>query len=265
MAGPSLSLAPADDTVVMEADGLRLGYGRRTVLENVGFQIRAGEFWFLVGANGQGKTTLLTAILGRMRPQAGRIVRCGDLARPDHVGFVPQQCGQNPTLPTTVREFVALGLVGVAAGRAERRQRLDEALARVGLQGQQRRDLWSLSGGQRQRALVARALIRRPRVFIADEPTSGLDLSVEAALYDILAELNRRDGLTVILVAHDLGIAARFGSHLAVVHDRGVTAGPAAEILHSGVLQAAFGTPLEISHEASGFVHVRLGPAGNAT
>jgi ABC-type cobalamin/Fe3+-siderophores transport system ATPase subunit len=158
-----------------------------------------------------------------------------------------------------VREFVRLGLVGIPASRAERENRLSWALGQVGLDGMEARDFWSLSGGQRQRALVARALIRRPRLLIADEPTSGLDLSIETALYESLAELNRTERLTVILVTHDLAIAARYGTHLALVHDGRVEAGATNEVLRSGTLEQAYGIPIEVSPEASGSVSVRLG------
>ena len=102
-------------------------------------------------------------------------------------------------------------------------------------------------------------MIRRPRLLIADEPTSGLDLSVETALYESLGELNRDQRLTVILVSHDLAVAARYGTHLALVHDGGVEAGPTREILHAGRLARAYGVPIEVSPEASGSVSVRLG------
>ena len=187
-------------------------------------------------------------------------MRQGDFARPDRIGFVPQQCSTNPTLPTTVREFVRLGLVGIRAesGRAGGSPCPGRS-AIVGLGGMEGRDFWSLSGGQRQRALVARALIRRPRLLVADEPTSGLDLSVETALYESLAELNRTERLTVILVTHDLAVAARYGTHLALVHDGRVEAGTTHEILHPGRLAQAYGVPIEVSPEASGSVSVRLG------
>ena len=184
----------------------------------------------------------------------------GEYARRDRLGFVPQQCGLNPTLPTTVSEFVRLGLVGISVSRADRGPRLNKALTDVGLAGLEKKDFWSLSGGQRQRALVARALIRRPSLLIADEPTSGMDMSVETALYQSLAELNRSERLTVILVTHDLAVAARYGTHLAVIAHGRVTAGPAREILSSGKLEEAYEVPIAVSHDASGVVSVQLRP-----
>jgi zinc transport system ATP-binding protein len=244
---------------MLEARGVRLGYGDRTVLDQIALQVRGGEFWFVVGPNGQGKTTLLRAILGRLRPQAGKIHRYADFTRPDRVGFVPQECGMNPTLPTTVREFVLLGLVGIRAGVEEQAERLAWALDKAGLGGMAAHDYWLLSGGQRQRALVARALVRRPTVFIADEPTSGLDLSVEASLYQSLAALNRSERLTLVMVTHDLGVAARYGTHVALVHHERVQAGPTGEILIPSNLQSAYGISVEVAPEESGAVHIRLG------
>jgi zinc transport system ATP-binding protein len=244
---------------IFEAAGLRLSYNGRPVVENVNLRICAGEFWFLIGPNGQGKTTLLLGMLGRLRPAAGRAARRGDFARPDRVGFVSQQCDTNPTLPTTVREFVGLGLTGIRANRAERRAKLSWALGKVGLEGMENRDFWSLSGGQRQRAFVARALVRQPRVLVADEPASGLDLSVETFLYRSLSELNRDERLTLILVTHDLAVAARYGTHIALVHDCAVDAGTKEEILQPGRLAQAYRVPIEVSPESSGAVSVRLG------
>jgi len=201
----------------------------------------------------------LAGMLGRLPPAAGKLVRQGDFARPDRIGFVPQESSTNPALPTTVREWVRLGLVGIPVSRAERARRLSWALEIVGMTGLERHDFWSVSGGQRQRALVARALIRRPRLLMGDEPTSGLDLSVETALYGALADLNRAERLTLILVTHDLAAAARYGTHIALVHNGRVEAGPTQEILQSGRLAEAYGVPVEVRRETSGSVSVRLG------
>jgi ABC-type Mn2+/Zn2+ transport system ATPase subunit len=178
---------------------------------------------------------------------------------------VPQQSHFNPTLPTTIREFVTLGLVGIPVTKRDREERFSWSLQQVGLSGMSARDFWSLSVGQRQRALVARALVRRPSILIADEPTSGLDLSVESALYESLAELNRREGLSVVLVTHDLAVAARYGSHFALVHACCVQAGPAGQVLTVQNLEHAYGVPISVEHDATGSVAVRIGmPGGGA-
>jgi zinc transport system ATP-binding protein len=163
--------------VLLKATGLSLGYGRRMVLRGVNLSVSPGEFWFLLGPNGEGKTTLVRAILGALPPRSGRLWLDPELGRRERIGFVPQRCDINPTLSTTLGEFTMLGLVGIATPAHERRERLAWALDKVGLGRLEEKDYWALSGGQRQRALVARALVRRPSVLILDEPTNGLDLA----------------------------------------------------------------------------------------
>jgi zinc transport system ATP-binding protein len=237
-------------------------FGRREVLRGVEIRIGAGEFWFFLGPNGQGKTTLLRCILGLLTPTSGRMEMGAALAGRagrERIGFVPQRCDLNPTLPTTVREFVGLGLVGIRCERAEREERLGWALGKVGLGGREGASYWSLSGGQKQRALLARALVRKPRLLVLDEPTNGLDLTSEEALLNFLTELHEREGITIVFVTHDLAIAARHGTHFALFHDGTVTAGPEAEVLHGDMLQKTFGLPVDISRDASGMATVHLG------
>ena len=248
--------------VVLNATGLSLAYGGRVVLENVNLEVRQGEFCFFLGPNGSGKTTLIRAILGVLRPRAGRLWLHQDLARLEQIGFVPQRCDLNPALPTTVREFVLLGLVGIRASRKEQTIRLEWALAKVGLEGMARRDYWSLSGGQRQRALVARALVRRPSLLILDEPTNGLDLSTEDVFLRFLAKLNQREQLTLLFVTHDIAIAARYATHLVLFHSETVESGPRHEMLNIASLERVYGVGVEVSSDPSGLVAVRVHPAG---
>jgi len=253
-----------DPELLLIAERLAVAYGRRIVLRDVDLRIRRGEFWFFLGPNGQGKTSLLRCLLGTLKPQAGRLLRSPSLLGFRNIGFVPQRCDLNPTLPTTVREFVSMGLVGTECPRGERRGRLNEALDRVGLSGKVTDDYWSLSGGQRQRALVARALIRRPRLLILDEPTNGLDLPAEESLLEFLAALNRQERLTMLFVTHDLAIAARFGSHFALFHDTTVTAGVGEDVLSEQTLQKTYGLNVVIGRDPAGTATVRLG-AGTGT
>lgn len=240
-------IAAAD---LLTAQGARLAYGDRVVLDRVSFRVREGEFWFLLGPNGAGKSTLLRAILGSLRPAEGSIDRRADVAGPERIGFVPQRCDLNPSLPTTVREFVSLGLVGIRDTRSTWRDRLAFALERCALGEMTDRDYWSLSGGQRQRALLARALIRRPALFIVDEPTSGLDPPSQELLLTSLADLNRRERLTILFVTHDLPLAARYASHVALFVDGTIEAGPARDVLRPESLKRAYGLPIDLHREA---------------
>ena len=256
--GSDSPTAEGNEAFVLRARNLRLGYGRRPVLDEVRLDVRPAEFWFFVGPNGEGKSTLLKAILGELRPQEGELSLSPELASRDKIGFVPQRCDLNPALPTTVREFVSLGLVGLRLVEDGADERLSQALDRVGLGGRAQESYWSLSGGQRQRALVARALIRRPSFLILDEPTNGLDLSAEYGLLDTLAELNRTEGLTMLFVTHTLGLASRYASHMALFHEGRVRAGPAPEVLTAENLGSTYHVPVEVEPDRSGNLSVTV-------
>lgn len=235
---------------LIRARGLALGYGGRAVVEGIELEVRAGEVWFLLGPNGSGKTTLLRAVLGLLAPAAGELWLHRDVADRAQVGYVPQRCEWSGALPTTVREFVSLGFVGTHGPRAARAGALGWALARVGLEGLARSDFRALSGGQRQRALVARALVRRPRVLLLDEPTEELDVVSAGGLLDTLAELVREEGTTLLFVTHALGLAARFATHVAVFAGGRVAAGPREEVLADGALRRAFGGDVQLGGPA---------------
>lgn len=248
-----------NDSFLLKTEGLHLGYGRLPVLQEVNLEIRPGEFWFFLGPNGAGKTTLLKALLEEIRPQRGRILTDPGLFRRDNLGFVPQRCDLNATLSTTVREFVLLGLVGIRAESQDREARLTWALEKVGLAGMAGKNYWSLSGGQRQRALVARALVRRPRILLLDEATKGLDLAAEDALMQSLAGLNRQEFLTVLFITHDLTLAARYASHVALFHNGKVEGGPIASAMNPGRLLLTYGVPIAVFQETPGKVTISMG------
>jgi ABC-type Mn2+/Zn2+ transport system ATPase subunit len=218
-----------------------LGYGARTVLQHLHFEVRPGEFWFFLGPNGGGKTTLLKAVLGLLPPQVGQLWLAPAFASRERLGFVPQRCDLNPTLPTTVREFVLLGLVGIKVSRAEQNERLAWALEKMGLSGLAGQNYWSLSGGQRQRALVARALVRRPTLLVLDEPTNNLDLPTEDALLQLLDALNKEEDLTVLFVSHNVSIAARYATHVGLLYAGNLLSGPRPQVLTADNLARIYG------------------------
>jgi ABC-type Mn2+/Zn2+ transport system ATPase subunit len=231
---------------LFEARALRACYGRREVFRDLDLTIRPGEFWVVLGPNGAGKTTLLKLLLGSLRPRAGTVRRRTDLAA-GGASLVPQHASLAATLPTTVRECVLSGLVGLGLAGEERRHRLAWALARVALGGREREDFWTLSGGTRQRVLVARALVRRPRLLVLDEPMAGLDLPTSRALYADLVRLNQTaGGPAIVLVSHDLDAARRHASHAVLLGRSGTHAGPAARVLVGERLAASYGVPADL-------------------
>lgn len=255
---------PLDRPLLLCSRDLVAGHGRAAVLRDVSLQVRAGECWFVLGTNATGKSTLLATLLRILPPLRGSAgygpgVGCADL------GYVPQRCELAKNLPTTAHELVALGLVGLPLSRAEREERVAEALEQVGLLPQLHQSYWSMSGGQRQRVIVARALARRPRLLCVDEPMSHLDLVTERALLELLARRNREEGLALVYVSHDVAVAAALATHVALVHHGIVEAGPADELLDAARLEAAYGAPVPLV-EIPGFERrrPRLAPLRSA-
>jgi putative ABC transport system ATP-binding protein len=188
-----------------------------TVLRGVSFDLEAGGFLAILGPSGSGKTTLLGLLAGLDRPREGRVVLDGqDLAaldedararlRGEKVGFVFQSFQLLPSLTARENVQVPLELRGESA---EARRRADELLERVGLAGRGHHYPAQLSGGEQQRVALARAFSHRPRLVFADEPTGNLDAATGAAVIDLLAEVNRESGTTLVLVTHDGDLARR--------------------------------------------------------
>lgn len=248
MAGDPESLVsePGEPRAVLQVRDLAAGYGGEAVFSGARFSVRAGEFWFLVGPNGSGKTTFLKCLLGVLPPISGSLELAEGIRSEMKIGFVPQRCALKPTLPMTVADFVRLGLTGTGIRWRKAEENLAWALEETGLLEKRFADYWSLSGGQRQRALVARGLVRRPELLVLDEPTNGLDLPAEDSFLDLVSRLHRQRTLTVIFVTHAVGLAARFGTHVAIFGGGRVRAGPRSETLTRENLEDAYGVPLEI-------------------
>ena len=217
----------------------------------------------VLGLNGEGKTTLLRAILGSLSPQAGTLWLHDALVNRARIGFVPQRCDLNPALPTTVREFIGLGAVGAQLSRKAQRALLPWTLEKTGLQHLATQSYWALSGGQRQRALVARALIRQPQLLLLDEPTNGLDLPTAEALLQCLVDLHQHDHVSIFLITHDVSMAARHGTHAMLLHDGHAITGPIQTVLTSQHLERVYGTKVDLSHDAAGRVTVHVTAAGD--
>ena len=227
--------------IIYRASDVVLGYGSHVILRGVNLEICSGQFWSFLGPNGSGKTTLLRGFLGELKARAGTLEVPPPVDGVAPIGFVPQRCEINPTLPITLGEFVGLGLVGTRLSNAARRERLAWVLETLWLPALARQSYWTLSGGQRQRALIARALIRRPRVLIMDEPTNNLDLIAEDVVLKALTDFRTQHHAACLFVTHDLGLAERYATHVGLVAEGGVVAGARADVLTRANLEHLYG------------------------
>jgi len=210
----------SDSSVVLKVQNLSKQVsspeGSLTILEDVSFDVKERETVALVGPSGAGKTTLLALLAGLDRPSSGDVELCGHslsgltedgraILRGQHVGFVFQSFHLVSSL--TALENVMLPLELTEAKNA--RERATEALESVGLGPRVGHYPKQLSGGEKQRVAIARAFVTQPRILFADEPTGNLDTTSGDRVTDLLFEMNRQNGTTLVLVTHDKELAAR--------------------------------------------------------
>lgn len=211
---------------VVRMRGAAVGYDERPAIEDVDFDLAAGEVVAVLGANGSGKSTLVRGILGLARLLEGRLELFGVPADRFHqryrLGYVPQRHTVVGTVPSTVREVVSSGRLArrrvLRRASAADRTAVDRAIERVGLADRAGENLATLSGGQQRRALIARALASEPDVLIMDEPTAGVDSANQAVLAQTLAGLAAA-GTTLLVVTHEVGPLVPLVTRAVVMRD----------------------------------------------
>ena len=214
---------------------LTVGYDGKAILENINFSVEEGEYLSIVGENGSGKSTLMRTLLRLQQPLSGEVILGKGLNR-EEIGYLPQQTVIQKDFPASVREIVLSGCQGRCGSRPfyskEEKQLAAAAMDRMQLAQLAKRCYRELSGGQQQRVLLARALCATRKMLLLDEPVSGLDPKVTAEMYALIEELNRNDGITVIMISHDITAAVQYASHLLHIGDT-VFFGTKAEYLRS--------------------------------
>ena len=232
----------------------RYAGAERDALAGVSLAVAAKQFHAVLGPNGSGKTTLVRIALGALKPLAGRADVDGrpastwrrqDLARV--IGVVSQR--EDNLFPQRVRETVLLGryphLTLWGAERPEDQAAVDRALRACDAVHLADRWLWTLSGGEYQRVRIARALAQQPQLLVLDEPAMSLDLKHEMELFELVRGLVDQQGLGVLMITHDLNLAARFADSLLLLADgRPVASGAPAHVLTQETVQAVFSWPV---------------------
>ena len=206
----------------LTCQNLCVGYEGKSVLQDLNFEVHAGDYLCIVGENGSGKSTLMKTILGLQVPISGRILT-GDGLRKNEIGYLPQQTLVQKDFPASVKEIVLSGCQGRCGSRPfyskEEKRLAAESIRKMQIESLSGRCYRELSGGQQQRVLLARALCATRKILLLDEPVSGLDPKVTAQMYTLIESLNRQDDITVIMISHDIAAAVKYASHILHIGD----------------------------------------------
>lgn len=207
---------------IMEFRHVGRRFGDNVVLRDISFKIEAGKFYTLLGPSGSGKTTILRLIAGFDQPSSGEIYFAGRQvntvpANQRQVNTVFQDYALFPHL--NVAENVAFGLQIKGVGKQEIKQRVQNALHLVRLDGYEDRDITEMSGGQRQRVAIARAIVNRPKLLLLDEALSALDHKLRVEMQTELRQLQRQLGITFIFVTHDQEEALAMSDQIMIIND----------------------------------------------
>lgn len=224
---------------ILSCENVSLGYEGDIMLSDVNFQLDGGEYLCIVGENGAGKSTLMKGLLRLKKPVSGRIVT-GDGLKPNEIGYLPQQTNAQKDFPASVAEVVLSGRLNRLGWRPfytkADKKAAAEKMELMGISHLKNHCYQDLSGGQQQRVLLARALCATGKLLLLDEPVAGLDPVVTNELYELIAQINQKYKITIIMVSHDIYAAMKYASH----------------ILHLSNRQLFFGTTEEYKKDEEG-------------
>ncbi len=202
---------------ILECDKLTASYDGMKVLSGLSFSIKEGDYLCILGENGSGKSTLVKCLLGIKAADSGKIIM-GDGLKSTDIGYLPQHTNLQNGFPATVSEVVISGCLGRRGFRpfysSKEKAIAQQAMERLGIAELASRSCRELSGGQQQRMLLARAMCAAKKLLLLDEPVTGLDPAASAEMYELIAELNQKDKMTIIMVSHDVVKALDCASHI---------------------------------------------------
>jgi len=211
---------------IVSIKGLWICRAEHAVLEDINLELQGGDFLGLIGPNGGGKSTLLKAMLGLIKPDRGSIALFGlpPAAARSRVGYVPQKTVFDQSFPVKALDVVLMGRYSRTGllhryGSQDRQAAL-RALKAVGMDDRAEREIGALSGGEQQRVFVARSLVSDPKLLLMDEPTAGVDSAQQTDFYDLLCHLNRDLHIAIVLVSHDVTAISKYVNKIACLNQR---------------------------------------------
>ena len=242
--------AAAETRETLGVEGVTVRLGGRTVLDDVSFSIRAGEFTGLIGSNGAGKTTLFRVILGLQTPVSGTVRVGGGRRSRGDLGYVPQKFLLDPDMPLRGRDLIALGLdgqrLGIPLRSRERRARVQEMIDAVDANSFADERVGRLSGGEQQRILIAHALISRPQLLLLDEPLANLDLRSAQEVVRLLSRIASEQRIAVLISAHEMNPLLPVMDRIVYLAAGRAASGTAEEVVRSDVLSDLYGHHVDV-------------------
>lgn len=203
--------------MILRASNLTCGYETRPVIKDLSFDLKERQYLCVVGENGAGKSTLVKTLIGLIPPLSGGF-EMGEGCLSGEIGYLPQYASVQRDFPASVKEIVLSGTLNAKGFHpfytSTDRIRAARAMKRLGLTDMARECFRNLSGGQQQRVLLARAFCATRKLLVLDEPVAGLDPKATAEMYDIVKRINQEDGITVVMVSHDVCCAVSQASHV---------------------------------------------------
>jgi len=251
---------------LLQLSGVTLGYPGVIALGDVNFSINRGELLGIIGPNGSGKSTLLKGILGLLSPLKGDIFLFGAGYRHynlrQKIGYVPQKSKSEAGFPASVREVVMMGLYSqigwLRRPKSIHHQLVEQSLERVEMADLGDRPIGELSGGQYQKVMIARALVNNPELLVLDEPTAAVDISAQRTILELLEQLNREQGMTILMVSHDINEIVHFCDRILLLNGAVCAFGTPAEVLTKEHLKSVYGDRVFI-YDHHGHPHVMAG------
>ncbi len=224
---------------ILEVKNLNVSFGKEKIIENLSFNLKTGENLVILGPNGAGKTVLLKTLLGIYQYN-------GEIKWKENIkiGYVPQKFMLEKTVPLTVEEFFRFRKIS--------KEEIVKVIESVGIKNRSvlENKIGEISSGQLQRILIAWALVDNPEVLIFDEPTAGIDIEGEETIYKLLAEIEKKHNLTIIMVTHDLSVVYKIADLALCLNRRFSCYGAPQEVLNSENFRKMYGEEIKFyKHE----------------